>query len=55
MIVGSVIQCKIRSSNVIELSVKIPTKRLLQIKILGLIKKNILNMTGEGILSFKNI
>lgn len=26
---------------------------LLQIKIVGLIKKNILNMTGEGIPSFK--
>lgn len=46
--------CEIRSKN-IELSVKRSTNVLLQIEILGLIKKNILNMMGEGILSFKNI
>lgn len=34
---GSVIQCKIRSKNITELSVKIPTNKLLHI--LGLIKK----------------
>lgn len=53
MILGYIIEYEIRSKNIIELSLKLSTNRLLPIKILGLIKKNILNMTGEGILSFK--
>lgn len=50
---GYIIEYEIRSKNITELSVKLSTNGLLPIKILGLIKKSILNRTGEGMLSFK--
>lgn len=55
MAMSSIIRCDIRSRNIIDLSAKISANRLLQIKILGLIKKNILNVTAEGVPSFKKI
>lgn len=55
MAMGSIIQCEVRSKNIIELSVKISANRLLQIKILGFIKKKILNVTAKGVPSFRKI
>ena len=48
----SIIWCEIGSKNFIELSAKMSANRLLQIKILGFIKKNILSVTAEGDPSF---